>query len=146
MDGRAFRLHKLRTMRTDAEADGVRQTTERDPRIIPGGRWIRKLRIDEVPQFINVLKGEMSVVGPRPERAEFIHQYEQKIPFYRERLLVRPGITGWAQVSAPYAATARETATKLSYDLYYVKRVSLLLDLLILAKTLRVILRADRGR
>ena len=146
LNGRPFTLHKLRTMRVDAEADGVRQTDVDDRRIVRGGSWIRKLRVDEIPQFWNVLKGEMSVIGPRPERPEFIARYEQEIPFYRERLTVRPGITGWAQVNTSYASSTAETRRKLSYDLYYLKRVSPMLDMVIALRTLGVVFRARRGR
>lgn len=140
LHGEEFAIFKFRTMRVGAEEDGAQQTSDKDDRIIPLGRLIRKFRIDEIPQFWNVLKGEMSVVGPRPERPEFIEQYEKEMPFYRERLFVRPGITGWAQIHAGYTASSEETREKLLYDLYYIKNVSFMTDLAILLRTIRIVL------
>jgi len=140
LHGEPYNIYKFRTMRADAEINGVQQTGERDSRIILLGKLIRKFRIDEIPQFWNVLRGEMSVVGPRPERPEFIEQYEKEIPFYRERLFVRPGITGWAQIHSGYAASSGETREKLLYDLYYIKNISFTTDLVILLRTVRIVL------
>ena len=144
-DGRRFELLKLRTMGLDAERDGPRWARARDPRVGRFGRFLRRFRLDELPQFWNVLKGEMSLVGPRPERPEFVDELERAIPFYRERLVVRPGLTGWAQVNQPYGRSLEDAATKLEYDLYYVKHCSLLLDLRIAASTAAAIL-ALHGR
>jgi exopolysaccharide biosynthesis polyprenyl glycosylphosphotransferase len=134
--GQAYRIYKFRTMCRDAEADGqVLGAREGDQRVTRSGLFMRKTHLDELPQFLNVLRGEMSMVGPRAERPELIEQYQQKVPFYRARLLVKPGITGWAQVNFGYAATVDETITKLEYDLFYIEHRSLLLDLVILLRT-----------
>jgi len=139
--GRVFRMLKFRTMRADAEAPGHAQwAQENDPRVTRVGRWLRRFRVDELPQIINVLRGEMSVVGPRPERPQFVDQLKRRIPWYRLRALVAPGITGWAQIRYPYAATVDEAREKLQYDLYYVKHLSVLLDLVILFHTAKVVL------
>lgn len=138
--GRSITVVKLRTMRPDAEADGAKWAQAHDSRLIPGGHWLRKFRIDEIPQLVNVLKGDMSFVGPRPERPEFIGELEQAIPCYRERLLVQPGLTGWAQVRYPYGASVDDAARKLEYDLYYMKHLSLFLDCFILLETVKIIL------
>jgi exopolysaccharide biosynthesis polyprenyl glycosylphosphotransferase len=136
-----FTLLKFRTMRADAEAQtGAVWAGEDDPRVTPLGRWLRKLRIDEIPQFINVLQGSMSLVGPRPERPEFVTELSEKIPFYGERLLVQPGLTGWAQVNFPYTSSVEETRRKLQYDLYYIKHMSFTLDCLILLRTVKIVL------
>jgi len=143
-DGKAFMILKFRSMRTDAEQSGVpRWASESDPRITPVGRIIRKVRIDELPQFLNVLRGDMSVVGPRPERPYFVSELAERLPYYQERHLVRPGITGWAQVNFRYGASLEDAARKHSYDLYYLKHRSLLLDLMILLKTVRIVLFAE---
>jgi exopolysaccharide biosynthesis polyprenyl glycosylphosphotransferase len=134
--GREFTMVKLRTMRADAEADGHQWSGRNDPRITTLGRYLRKSRLDEAPQLLNVLRGEMSLIGPRPERPEFVSALQTQLPFYRARLSVKPGISGWAQVKAGYAASLRDTATKLEYDLYYVKNQSLRLDLQIVLHTL----------
>ncbi|MAG35730.1 MAG: sugar transferase [Dehalococcoidia bacterium] len=140
--GRQFRVRKFRTMAADAELAGEAQwAVPDDPRVTWAGRWLRASRLDELPQFWNVLRGEMSLVGPRPERPEFIAQLQETIPFYRARLLVKPGITGWAQVKQEYAGSLEDTVVKLQYDLYYINHQSLYLDLLILLKTVSVILR-----
>jgi exopolysaccharide biosynthesis polyprenyl glycosylphosphotransferase len=145
-NGERFTLIKLRTMIPDAEQHtGAVYATDDDPRITPIGRFFRKSRLDEIPQLWNVLRGDMSLVGPRPERPEFVAQFEKTIPYYTERLAVRPGITGWAQVSYPYAATLDETKQKLQYDLYYIKNMSGLFDCLILVMTLKTMLFA-KGR
>ena len=138
--GRPFRIVKFRTMRTDAERGGAKFAKEADDRVTRLGRWLRKFRLDELPQFWNVLKGEMSLIGPRPEQVKFAEEFAEEIPYYNYRHLVKPGITGWAQVMHGYAAGKEETREKLEYDLYYVKYLSLWLDLLIVAKTIRTIL------
>ncbi len=141
LDGKPFRVHKFRSMRTDAEADGVaRWASKDDDRITRVGALIRKTRLDELPQVFNVLLGEMSLVGPRPERPEFVEELQKEIPFYRERHRVKPGLTGWAQLSYPYGATTEDARNKLEYDLYYVKNASVFLDLIILLETVEVVL------
>jgi exopolysaccharide biosynthesis polyprenyl glycosylphosphotransferase len=138
--GRTFPILKLRTMYQDAEKrSGPVWSTDADPRITPVGRYLRKFRVDELPQLWNVLRGEMSLIGPRPERPVFVEQLAQSIPHYKDRHLVKPGITGWAQVMAPYAASVEDAWHKHTYDLFYVKHVSLVLDLLILMKTVRTV-------
>jgi lipopolysaccharide/colanic/teichoic acid biosynthesis glycosyltransferase len=140
--GHAFTLLKLRTMRPDAETgDTAVWASTKDPRAVPGGNFLRRYRVDEIPQMWNVLRGEMSFVGPRPERPEFVEMLAEQIPFYRERLLIQPGITGWAQVNHPYAASVADARHKLEYDLYYAKNMSLFLDMFILLDTVRIILR-----
>lgn len=141
LGGRRFMLLKFRSMRSDAEKDGIpRWASPGDPRITRVGRFLRRCRIDELPQLLNVLKGEMSFVGPRPERPYFVDQLSQKVPFYGARHTVKPGVTGWAQVSYRYGASDEEAVRKLQYDLYYIKNHTLLLDLVILIKTVRVVL------
>jgi len=140
-DGRIFRIYKFRSMCNDAELDGkARWACDNDDRITPVGRIIRKLRIDELPQIFNVFKGDMSFVGPRPERPEFVSDLSTKIPFYDSRHSIRPGITGWAQVRYAYGASHEDSREKLQYDLYYVKNRSLFLDLSILMQTVEVVL------
>jgi exopolysaccharide biosynthesis polyprenyl glycosylphosphotransferase len=147
LHGETFTLLKFRSMAIDAEAGGApRWATQQDPRITRVGNIIRPMRIDELPQLINVLRGEMSLIGPRPERPQFVDELARIIPFYRERAYVKPGITGWAQVNFPYGASVEDAVQKLSYDLYYVKNRSLLLDLLILLATIRVILFREGAR
>ncbi len=139
--GRPFELLKFRSMRADAEADGrPRWATRGDPRITRVGRFLRKARIDELPQLVNVLRGEMSFVGPRPERPEFVRELAAQIPYYNERHRVKPGITGWAQICYGYTANERDAREKLEYDLYYVKNYSPLFDLYILLRTVEVVL------
>lgn len=140
-----FKVHKFRSMYQDAEKRGAQWASQKDPRITRVGYWIRILRIDELPQIWNVLKGEMSLIGPRPERPEFDVKLKQEIPYYDVRYLVKPGITGWAQVMYPYGASVEDAYEKLSYDLYYIKNYSLLLDLAIFFKTIRVVL-LGKGR
>ncbi len=135
-----FTVLKFRSMVTNAEARGPVWASQRDPRVTRVGSFIRLTRIDELPQLWNVLAGEMSFIGPRPERGHFTEQLEQLVPRYRERLLVKPGLTGWAQVNYPYGASVEDARAKLSYDLYYVKHRTLFLDLLILFATVRVVL------
>jgi len=144
--GQAFNVIKLRSMRTDAEADGAQWATRNDPRVTRIGRFIRKVRIDELPQVWTVLKGEMSFVGPRPERPEFVADLEDKLPYYAERHMVKPGITGWAQINYPYGASIEDSRHKLEYDLYYAKNYTPFLDLLILLQTIRVVLWRDGAR
>jgi exopolysaccharide biosynthesis polyprenyl glycosylphosphotransferase len=145
LNGENFLLHKFRTMCVDAEKNGAVWANKNDARITRVGRVLRKSRIDELPQLWNVLKSEMSFIGPRPERPEFIEDLEKQIPFYELRHLIKPGITGWAQVMYPYGASLEDAQEKLEYDLFYIKKYSLLLDFSILMKTLRVILR-HQGR
>ena len=140
LHGRAFTMLKFRTMRIDAEADGPRWTAERDPRVTRFGAFVRASRIDELPQLINVLRGEMSLVGPRPERPYFVEQLARVIPRYNEPTRVLSGLTGWAQVNYPYGASVEDAQAKLTYDLYYLRNQSLLLDLHILAATAHVVL------
>ena len=144
--GETFSLIKLRSMRLDAEAGGAQWAAKADPRVTRIGRFIRKVRIDELPQAWTVLKGEMSFVGPRPERPEFVEDLEEKLPFYAERHMVKPGITGWAQINYPYGASIEDSRHKLEYDLYYAKNYSPFLDLLILLQTLRVVLWNEGAR
>lgn len=134
--GQSYRIIKYRTMRRDAEADGQPQwAKEDDQRATRVGRFLRKTHLDEWPQFINVFRGEMSLVGPRSERPELVDYFQKHIPFYRARLLVKPGITGWAQVNYGYAASIEETIVKLEYDLYYIKKRSIMMDIVILLRT-----------
>jgi sugar transferase (PEP-CTERM system associated) len=145
--GRTFVLLKFRSMAENAERDGAPVwASKRDPRITRVGWFIRKLRIDELPQLYNVLRGDMSFVGPRPERPYFVNRLAQNIPYYDERHAVKPGITGWAQVNYPYAASLEDARNKLSYDLYYLKNRGLFLDLIILIRTVRVVLWPDGAR
>lgn len=138
--GRLFTVYKLRSMREDAEKDGARWAAVRDTRVTRVGALIRATRIDELPQLCNVLRGEMSFIGPRPERPEFTGKLEEAIPFYNLRHILRPGVTGWAQVMYPYGASVEDAREKLQYELYYIKNYSLLLDALIVLKTVRVVL------
>ncbi|MGD9812537.1 MAG: TIGR03013 family XrtA/PEP-CTERM system glycosyltransferase, partial [Sphingobium sp.] len=145
--GAPFTIVKLRSMRSDAEIVGEAVWAEKDdPRITRVGRIIRKLRIDELPQAWMVLKGEMSFVGPRPERPEFVDQLATKMPYYAERHVVKPGITGWAQINYPYGASLDDSRHKLEYDLYYAKNYTPFLDILILLQTVRVLLWPDGAR
>ncbi len=145
LGGKQYCVWKLRTMVADAEAGGPRQATEDDPRITRVGAVLRRLRIDELPQLWNVIIGDMSLIGPRPERQCFAEELEARIPFYRYRTAVKPGITGWAQVNAEYAVSEEEHREKLEYDLYYLKNQGPWLDLRILARTVGVVL-CGRGR
>jgi len=141
LNGKLFTLYKFRSMRQDAEAEtGAVWASKNDPRVTPLGRWLRKLRLDELPQLFNVVRGEMSIVGPRPERPEFVEELQQKIPYYRQRLSVKPGITGWAQVSHKYGDTFADAVVKLEYDLYYIKHLSTALDLFVMFHTLKTVL------
>ncbi len=138
--GKHFGVYKFRTMRQDAEASGAKWATKNDPRTTRVGLFMRKTRIDEIPQLWNVLRGDMGFVGPRPERPEFVPWLTEQLPFYDLRHIIRPGLTGWAQVRYGYGATLEEAREKLSYDLYYVKHASLGLDLLIMFETIKIIL------
>lgn len=140
-NGRVFKLYKFRTMRQDAEAGtGAVWAQQNDPRITTVGRFLRKTRLDEIPQLWNVLKGDMGFVGPRPERPEFVQWLVDAIPYYNLRHIIRPGLTGWAQVKYQYGASLAETQQKLSYDLYYIKHISLMLDLMIIFGTIKTVL------
>ncbi len=141
MSGRNFYVYKFRSMFTDAEAGGAKWATKNDPRVTKFGMFMRKTRVDEIPQLWNVLRGDMGFVGPRPERPEFVPMLSQHLPFYYLRHLIRPGLTGWAQVRYGYGATLEESREKLEYDLYYIKHMSLGLDLLIMFETVKTILR-----
>lgn len=139
-NGVPFTIIKFRSMRTDAEKDGPRWSGNGDDRITRVGKFIRKMRLDELPQFINVLRGEMSFVGPRAERPFFVEQLSQQIPFYNQRHLVEPGLTGWAQVNYGYGSTVEDALQKFQYDLYYIKNASLLFDVWILLKSVKIVL------
>jgi exopolysaccharide biosynthesis polyprenyl glycosylphosphotransferase len=141
LDGSLFTVYKFRSMRIDAElGTGAVWAQKDDPRVTMVGRVIRRVRFDELPQLFNVLKGEMSIVGPRPERPEFVKALNEQIPYYRQRHCVRPGITGWAQINYKYGDTLQDTITKLEYDLYYIKNMSMALDTYIIFDTLKVLL------
>ncbi len=145
--GRPFTVFKFRSMTADAEAGGKpRWAQKQDPRITRVGRFIRTTRIDELPQLINIIRGEMSLVGPRPERPHFVDQLSKVVPFYGQRSYVLPGLTGWAQVNYPYGASIEDAREKLAYDLYYVKHRSVWLDLRILIATIRVVLTREGAR
>ena len=140
--GRVFKILKYRSMFQDAEADGeVKATVENDPRVTRVGNFLRRTRIDEVPQFLSVLMGEISLVGPRAERSELVAEFQKQIPFYRARLLVKPGLTGWAQINYGYVASVRETVVKLEYDLYYIKHRTIGMDINIVLRTVGTVLR-----
>ena len=141
--GQPFRIWKLRSMRQVAEQKGVSWASRHDPRITKVGNYLRRLRLDELPQLVNVLSGEMSLIGPRPERPEFEIRLEKVIPHYRVRHWIRPGLSGWAQVCFPYGASIDDSRSKLSFDLYYLRNFSLWLDVLILLKTVRLVARAQ---
>lgn len=138
-NGKEFKVHKFRSMRNDAEKDGAKWAQVNDPRVTKFGNFMRKTRIDELPQLINVLKGEMSFIGPRPERMVFIKELEKEIPYYNLRHMVKPGLTGWAQVMYPYGASVEDARRKLEYDLYYIKHHSLYLDLMIMFMTFKTV-------
>ncbi len=140
LDGQSFSIVKFRSMRTDAEKDGIKMASKNDDRTTKVGRRIRKYRIDELPQLYNVMRGEMGFVGPRPERPEFVQNLVKTIPYYNERHNVKPGLTGWAQLKYPYGETEADSLEKLKFDLYYIKHRSFLLDLLILIRTVEIVL------
>ena len=144
--GRPYMIWKFRSMRQDAEQSGARWAASEDPRVSRVGRWIRKWRLDELPQLINVLKGEMSLVGPRPERPVFVQELRNTIPYYDLRHTVRPGITGWAQTRFRYGASKEDSHVKLQYDLFYVKNLSLALDLRIVVHTVKVMFMGEGAR
>jgi sugar transferase (PEP-CTERM system associated) len=145
-NGATFDVLKFRSMRVDAEKDGPQWADAKDNRVTAVGQFIRKTRIDEIPQVVNVLKGDMSFIGPRPERPVFVEELRRHIPYYDERHRMKPGITGWAQVNYPYGASIDDAKGKLAYDLYYIKNNSFFLDLIILLRTVRVILWAEGAR
>ncbi len=146
-NGRLFKIYKFRTMHVNAEKNtGPVWAREDDPRLIPCGKFLRKAHIDEIPQFFNVLHGEMSVIGPRPERPEFVEQFKAEIPDYEKRLAVKPGITGMAQVWHKYDETIRDVRNKIKYDILYIKKICLWTDLLILFRTFRVVLTGEGAR
>ena len=138
--GRVFTVHKFRSMRDNAEAGtGAVWARADDPRVTPMGRFLRRTRLDELPQLWNILKGDMSFVGPRPERPEFVQQLTREIPYYGQRHVVRPGLTGWAQVRYTYGASVEDALMKLQYDLFYIKNISLSLDLFIIFSTIKTV-------
>ena len=143
LNGQKFIMYKLRSMYLDAEKNGYQWAEKNDPRITKIGHFIRRTRIDEFPQIINIIKGEMSIIGPRPERPEFINEFLKDIPNFNERLAVRPGITGWAQVNGGYELTPKD---KLVYDIFYINHESIKLDFLILLKTIKVIFTGHGSR
>lgn len=145
-DGNIFTLWKFRSMCQDAERNGAVWAQKNDPRVTRVGKWIRLLRIDEIPQLWNVFRGEMSLIGPRPERPELVKELERQIPYYFIRHSVRPGITGWAQVNYPYGASVEDALIKLEYDLYYIKNMSIILDLKIILKTIGVVILGQGAR
>lgn len=142
-DGKVFYIYKLRSMRTDAEKFGAQWATKNDPRITKVGNFIRKTRIDELPQLFNILKGDMSIIGPRPERPSFTVEFNENIPGFINRLAVRPGLTGWAQVNGGYEMTPEE---KLKADIYYMKHRSFFMDMNILLKTVKVVFTGEGAR
>ncbi|SEM78889.1 sugar transferase [Lihuaxuella thermophila] len=143
LNGRTFNIIKLRSMRTDAEKNGPQWAAKNDPRVTQVGKFIRKTRIDEIPQLINVLRGDMSLIGPRPERPMFTEQFDKEIPGFKKRLAVKPGLTGWAQVNGGYEATPAE---KLQMDLYYIRNQSFRLDMQILLRTVWVVISGSGAR
>lgn len=146
-DGQLFYILKFRTMRVDAEKEtGAVWAKDNDPRLIPTGKFIRKTHLDEIPQFLNVLRGEMSIVGPRPERPFFVEKFKQEIPDYEKRLSVKPGITGMAQVWHKYDETIQDVKKKIKYDLLYIKRICLWTDLGIMLRTIRVVFTGEGSR
>ena len=144
--GKKFSLYKFRTMPLTAEANGPQWAQENDPRVTPFGRWLRKNRLDELPQLLNVIRGDLSFVGPRPERPEFYKIPHEQIPLFSLRLMVRPGITGWATVNNGYAGSVDASRMKLEYDLYYVQHMSPRLDLHVLMNTATMMVRGGHGR
>lgn len=140
LGGKPFNVIKFRSMRVDAETSGAVWASRNDPRVTRIGKFLRKYRIDELPQLWNVLRGDMGFVGPRPERPEFVKDLVVKIPYYNQRHNVKPGLTGWAQLKYPYGSTEEDALEKLKFDLYYVKHRSFLLDLHILVQTVEVVL------
>jgi exopolysaccharide biosynthesis polyprenyl glycosylphosphotransferase len=143
LNGKVFRIYKLRTMRLNAEVNGPQWASTDDPRITKLGKFLRKTRIDELPQFVNVLRGDMSLVGPRPERAFFLVKFNHEVPGFTKRLAVKPGLTGWAQVNGGYELAPKE---KLELDLYYIEHQSILIDIGIMFKTIKVVLTGEGAR
>ncbi|MGE6538991.1 sugar transferase [Bacillus luti] len=143
LNGKKFKVIKLRSMRNDAERNGAKWAEKNDPRVTKIGLFIRKTRIDELPQLFNILKGDMSLVGPRPERPIFTEKFERDIPGFKKRLEVKPGLTGWAQVNGGYEITPKE---KLNLDVYYINHASVILDFKIIIKTVRVVITGDGAR
>ncbi len=139
-NGENFTIFKLRSMVVNAESSGAVYAQKNDTRITKFGKFLRKTRLDEVPQFFNILKGDMSIIGPRPERPKFVKDLEEKVPFYAIRHVVKPGLTGWAQVKFPYAGTLEEQEKKLRYDLFYIKEQCILLDFKIIIRTITTVL------
>ncbi len=147
LNDKLFHVIKFRSMRMDAEkGTGAVWAVQQDPRITRIGSFLRKSRIDEIPQLVNVLQGEMSLIGPRPERPEFISELKKTIPFYGERHNVKPGVTGWAQVCYPYGASIEDALEKLRYDLYYIKKQSILLDFEIVIRTILIVFTRNGAR
>jgi len=144
--GKCFELLKFRSMRTDAETNGAQWAVEDDPRVTRVGRVLRKYRLDELPQWINIIRGEMSLVGPRPERPEFVDELRHRISYYDERHSVRPGLTGWAQVQYRYGSTVEDAVRKMEYDLFYLKNLSALFDIVILLKTVHIVLAGEGSK
>ena len=144
--GRCFEVLKFRSMQMDAEENGAQWASENDPRVTRVGRFLRRYRLDELPQFVNVIRGEMCFVGPRPERPSFVEDLREKIPYYDERHSVRPGITGWAQVQYSYGASIEDAFHKLEYDLFYLKNMSLIFDVAIIFRTIRIVAAGRGGR
>ena len=143
LNGEVFTVYKFRTMMEDAEKNGVKWADDEDKRITKVGRFLRKTRLDELPQLLNIFFGNMSFVGPRPERVEFVEKLEKQIPYYNIRHIVRPGLTGWAQVNFRYGASVEDSIEKLQYELYYIKHRSFILDLSIILKTVKIILKGE---
>jgi len=146
LGGRTFQILKFRSMQHGSERGKPRWATDGDTRVTRVGRWIRKFRLDELPQFINILQGDMSLIGPRPEVPYFCELLEKEIPFFNQRHVVRPGLTGWAQVKYRYGASLEEAKTKFEFDLFYIKRLSLMLDLTIIFETAKVVFWGRGGR
>ena len=145
-DGKTFTMLKFRSMRNDAEENGPKWAAINDDRITRVGRFIRKYRLDEIPQMINVLKGDMSFIGPRPERPIFVDKFAREIPYYRRRHVVKPGISGWAQIRYPYGASKEDALEKLKYDLYYIRHFSIFFDISIILETGKVVLLGKGSR
>ena len=147
LNGKPFTIYKFRSMRVDAEAEtGAVWAVKNDPRVTAIGKYLRILRLDELPQLLNVIRGEMSIVGPRPEHPEFVQTLSEVIPFYRQRHSVKPGITGWAQINYKYGETIEDAIVKLEFDLYYIKNLSLSLDMYIIFHTMKAMLVTQSGQ
>jgi lipopolysaccharide/colanic/teichoic acid biosynthesis glycosyltransferase len=139
-NGKLFKIYKFRSMVQDAEANGAVFAIVNDSRVTAFGRFLRKSRLDEIPQFLNILRGEMAIIGPRPERPVFVDEITEKMPYYKIRHVIKPGLTGWAQVCYPYGSSIEDSLMKLQYDLYYIKHRSVILDIEIVSKTLSTVL------